>query len=161
VRGLQSEVPNEISCGSQSVAAETETSGTNPAWRRPAARFRARRSERWNRCGFRDLYAITTISRLARTIEIFHRGKRVARTRAAMLARGTAPCLITCRARTGAMPNGSLSDSSVPAAGARHRSQHRGVDPRRAGSPAPTQSRAFGPALACCACLAASRSTAL
>ena len=33
-------------------------------------------------------------------------------TRATMLARGTALCLITCRARTGAMPNGPLSGSS-------------------------------------------------
>src|SRR6202451_323298 len=32
--------------------------------------------------------------------------------RAAMLARGTALCPITCRARTGAMPNGPLSGSS-------------------------------------------------
>ena len=49
----------------------------------------------------------------ARTIEVFHRGRRGAPMRAAMAVRGTAPCPSTCRARTGATPNGPPSGSSA------------------------------------------------
>ena len=45
---------------------------------------------------------------------------------------------------------------ALAAPGARHRSEHRGADHRRAGPPAASRSKASAPVSACCACSAAS-----
>ena len=90
----------------------------------------------------------------SRTIEVFHRGQRVAahQRRYGGRRHGTdpehmpqlAPAL--CRLDAGALP----------ALGARDRAAHRGADHRRAGPAARIPSRAFAPASACCGCSAAS-----
>lgn len=91
----------------------------------------------------------------ARTIEIFHRGKRIS---AAMEVLAMEPIRITCPAPTGAMPNG-------------HRSAF-GVGPRRSGCRPKVWSSLFSPAVrtpnrasehawASCACFATSSAIGL